>query len=143
MAQPFINGIQPSWGSIKVNMLGRTVSGIKKITYADPQDKENIYGAGNHPIARGEGNFNPTGSMDLLEFEARALMDQLPPGQRLQDIPPFDIVVTFKPKNQDLLRTDIIRNAQFKSNGIDVGNGTTEIMHTHELIISHINYNVV
>jgi len=143
MAQPFINGVQPSWGSIKVNLLSRTVSGIKKITYADAQAKEHIRGAGNHPIARGDGNVDPTASIDLLEFETRAIMNSLAPGQNLQDIPPFDIVVTFQPKNQQLLRTDIIRNCQFKSNGIDVSQGDTEMMHSHELITSHIDYNVI
>tara|TARA_R110002111_G_scaffold103084_1_gene159690 strand:- start:452 stop:880 length:429 start_codon:yes stop_codon:yes gene_type:complete len=142
MAQPFINGVQPSWGSIKVNLLGRTVSGIKKINYSDPQNKEHIRGAGNHPIGRGDGDFDPTAGLEFIEFETRALMDALDEGERLQDIPPFDIVVTFKPKNSPLLRTDIIRNAQFLSNGIDTSQGDTELVHNHDLIISHIDWNV-
>jgi len=142
MAQPFINGVQPSWGSIKVNMLSRTLTGIKSIDYSDTQSKEHIMGAGNHPVARGDGNFDPQASFELLEFEKRALEASLAPGQRLQDIPPFDIVVTFQPKNQPLLRTDIIRNCQFKSNGIAVTQGDTEISHTHEMITSHIDWNV-
>lgn len=139
---PFINGVQPSWGSIKINLLSRTVTGVKNIEYSDPQTKEHIMGAGNHPVGRGNGNYEPTASLELLEFETRGIMSSLPPGERLQDIPPFNIVVTYQPRNQKLLRTDIIRNCQFKSNGVTASQGDTELTHTHEMICSHIDYNV-
>lgn len=142
MQNVFINGVQPSWASVKVNMLGRTVTGVKALNYSDDQDKENIYGAGNRPIARGEGNFNPEASIELLEFETRAILAALPVGDTLQDIPPFDIVVTFKPKNSPLLRTDIIKNAQFRTNGMSLEQGAAEMSNSHELIISHVEFNV-
>jgi len=142
MPAPFINGKQPSWGSIKINFLGRTATGVKSIDYSNSKTKENIYGAGDKPVARGDGNDEPSASMELSEFETRAIMSALPDGDTLQDIPPFDIVVTFKPKNSALLRTDIIRNCEFVSNGISSSQGDTEISHSHELITSHIDYNV-
>ena len=39
------------WNSVKVVMLGRQVEGITALSYKDSKEKENIYGAGEYPVA--------------------------------------------------------------------------------------------
>ena len=40
---------------IHIFMLGRQVEGITALSYKDSKEKENIYGAGEFPVGRGEG----------------------------------------------------------------------------------------
>lgn len=139
MATPLIRGKRHSWASIRINTLGRTIDGVTKIQYDDNQVKENFYGAGPHPVGRGNGNFEPTCSITLYAYEIVELQRAIPT-KRLQDIPPFDIVVSYIPEGQDELVTDIIRNVEFKTNGRDVSQGDTSIQHEFEMICSHINW---
>lgn len=137
---PLINGVNHSWASIKINMLGRTVIGVSKITYDDDTVLENNYGAGNMPVSRGVGNYTAKASIELHQAEtvaiqAAALQNGI---ERVQDIPPFDVVVAYVPTGSNQLVTDVIKNCQFKTNGRDVSQGDTLIKHSHELVVSHI-----
>lgn len=137
---PLINGVNHSWASIKINLLGRTPSGISKITYDDASDLVNNYGAGEMPVSRGKGNYTAKASIELHQAETVAIQAAaLAQGiTRLQDIPPFDIVVAYVPTGSQTLVTDVIKNCQFLTNGRDVSQGDTLIKHAHDLVISHI-----
>jgi hypothetical protein len=135
-----VNGKRHSWASIRVSFLDRTVDGITKIAYSDSTTKENLYGRGDKPVARGRGNMEATASMTLYAFEIVAI--QSAAAQQgyasLAEIPPFDITVTYLQEGSDAPTVDIIRNVEFVSNGRDVSQGATNIPHEHELIVSHI-----
>lgn len=141
MAQetPLINGIRHAWASIRCNILGRTVTGITKIAYDDKQNKENKYGAGIHVDHRGMGNYEATASLTLFAYETEAITDKLPGGKRLQDIAPFDIVVSFVNESNKTV-THTIRNCEFTNNKRDMSQGDTGIEVEHELIITHIEW---
>ena len=83
------------WNSVKVVMLGRQVEGITALSYKDSKEKENIYGAGEFPVGRGEGNYKAEASITLLKEEVNALQLALGAGKRLTDIEPFDIPVMY------------------------------------------------
>lgn len=134
---PLINGIRHAWANVAFNMLGRTVTGISEIKYQDDVDIENNYGAGSYPVSRGMGNYTPTASIKLEKYEVEALMSAAG-GLRLQEIEPFDIVVAYIPVGQDTLKTDVIRNCQFKTNMRDLKSGDKKIDVSTDLIISHI-----
>jgi hypothetical protein len=140
MSTPFINGKRHSWASIKLNMLGRDVTGFTAISYGDSVEKENLYGAGQMPIARGEGNYEAKASITLYNWEVNAILAALGPGRRLTDIDPFDITVVFMPKGQAGLVTHVIRNCEFVNNDIDVSQGDTSIPVELELLPSHIEW---
>ena len=57
------------WNSVKVVMLGRQVEGITALSYKDSKEKDNIYGAGEFPVGRGEGNYKAEASITLLKEE--------------------------------------------------------------------------
>lgn len=134
-------GTVQGWNNITLNLLGRDVEGITQIAYDDTQTKENVYGAGNMPIGRSRSNYEPTASVTLLKEEVDALKRSLPRGKRIQDIAPFDIVVKYEVEG--VIMHDVIRNVEFTNNGVDVSQGDGSIAIEFELIVSHIDWNVV
>jgi hypothetical protein len=147
MAQdiPFINGVQHSWASMRANILGRTVTGISKIDYSDDKEIVNLYGAGSEVTHRGEGNYMAKASVELAGFEVNAIQKAAATNgfSRIQDIPEFDIVVTYLPIGQTRVVTDVIRNCRFKTNARSLSQGDTEIKVPLELVVSDIEWNKI
>lgn len=128
------------WNSVKVVMLGRQVEGITALSYKDSKEKDNIYGASEFPVGRGEGNYKAEASITLLKEEVNALQLALGSGKRLTDIEPFDIPVMYEYKG--LVMKDVIRNVEFTDNGVDVKQGDKSIATQFTLLPSHIDWNV-
>lgn len=110
-----VNGVQHSWASIVVNLLGRQLTGITGIDYETERDIENQYGAGDEPVARSTGNRKYTATIKMYQWEVVALQQAC--GGDIFSIPPFDIPVHYKAIGSLSAVTDIIQNAQFKKNG--------------------------
>lgn len=139
MNQVFINGVQHAWASVKVNFLGRTLTGITSISFGDKKTKENLYGAGDEPIGRGHGNREyETVAMELYQFEVEAL--QAISGGDITVIPPFEIVVSFKPTIDAAAKTYIIQNCEFTNNKFDLKQGDTKSIIKFDLICAGIKY---
>lgn len=134
-------GTLQGWNSITVNLLGRDVEGITAVKYNDSQTKENAYGAGPNPIGRGKGNYEPEASITLYKEEIDGIQKVLPPGSRLQDVPPFDIQVVYE-KEDGQIQKDRIMNCEFTDNGRDVKQNDGTIATELKLITSHILWNV-
>ncbi len=129
------------WNSVTTSMLGRDIEGITELKYDDSQEKENIYGAGPFPIGRGTGNYKATCSITLLKEEVDALQLSLGPGKRLTDIAPFDVAVSYDYTSKIL--KDRIRNCEFSGRSVDVKQNDKVIATTFELVVSHIDWNVL
>ncbi len=128
------------WNSITVNLLSRDLEGISALSYNDTVTKENVKGAGMYPIGRSSGDYEAECSITLFKEEVDALKMALPKGQRIQDIGPFDIIVVYKSKDGAIVK-DIIHNAEFTTDGVDVSQGDGSIATEYPLIISHITWN--
>lgn len=128
------------WNSITLTLLGRDIEGMTELAYDDTITLENAYGAGKYPVGRTEGNYEATASVTLYKEEHDALMRSLPPGIRLQELPPFDIPVQYE-GNAGVIQKDIIRNVQFMKRGIEVKQGDGSIGMKMELVVSHIDWN--
>ncbi len=143
MAQPiFINGVQHAWASISVNILGRTLTGITSISYGVKRGKENIYGAGDEPIGRGYGNNeydNP--AIEVYQFEAVG-MQQASLGD-ITNIPPFEIIVSYKATLNSPTVVDVIQNCEFTNNNRDIGQGATSAKVKLELICAGIKFHSI
>lgn len=136
---PLINGVEPSWANLTVTIAGFPETGIVAIAYDDDQDVENIYGAGQQPVARGYGNIKPTASVTLLRSAIESIRSVSLTG-RLQDIAPFDVVVCFVPINSTMIIIHKIRNCQFKKDSVGLKQGDTKNETEYELIPSHIEW---
>lgn len=133
-----INGTAYSWADIHINILGVLVSGVDAINYEEEDEMEDNYGAGRRPVSRGYGNINATGSITLHAEEVAALQEAAPNG-RIQDIPPFDIPVSYVPSSGKVV-TDIIKNAQFTKNVRDVSQNDKKIPVEIPLQLSHVKW---
>lgn len=137
---PLINGVEPSWASLTVVIGGVVVTGITGIDYEDDQVIENVYGAGQQPVARGYGNIQCKGAITLLRSEVENIRTASATG-RLQDIAPFDIVCSFVPIQGGQIITHKLRNCQFKKDSTTLKQGDTKNEQVMDLEISHIEWN--
>jgi hypothetical protein len=135
-------GVMQGWNSVTANLLGRDLEGITELSYSDSQKKENVYGAGAYPIGRGRGNYEAKCSITLLKEEVDAMKLALASGKTIQDIAPFDIVVEYETESGSI-KKDRIRNAEFMGDGIEVKQNDMSIGTKYELLISHIEWNIV
>lgn len=136
---PLVNGMLYSWADIVATIGGVPVTGITGIEYGDEQEVVNKYGAGRHPVGRAKGRITPSAKITLYQEEVEALQRQTPNG-RLQDIAPFDVMVTYIP-DSGIVTVDKIRNCQFKANSRKWKEGDTGQEVELELIPSHIEWN--
>jgi hypothetical protein len=136
---PMINGITYSWGDISVLIGGVPVTGITAIEYDDDQEVVNNYGAGRYPVSRSKGRITCTAKITLDVEEIRAIQSNALNG-RIQDILPFDIVVSYLPVDATKIHVDKIRNCQFKKNSRSWSEGDTRKPVELDLVVSHIEW---
>lgn len=135
---PLINGKSYEYANIVMNVMGVPITGVTSIEYEEVQEMENIYGAGRFPVSRGYGDIKPTAKITLLMEEVEALQAVSVNG-RLQDIPEFDITITYI----DTALTPVnhaIRNVRFMDNNRKSNTGETSIPVEMALICSHIDF---
>lgn len=135
---PLVNGMLYSWADIVLTIGGVPVTGITAIEYEDSQDVVNKYGAGRHPVGRAKGRITPTAKITLYQEEVEAIQSQTSNG-RIQDLAPFDVIVTYLP-DSGIVRTDKIRNCQFSGNSRKWAEGDTGQEVELELVPSHIEW---
>lgn len=135
---PLINGTLYSWADIVATVNGVPLTGITNIEYKDSQEVVNKYGAGRHPVGRAKGRITSTAKITLYQEEVESLQEQAPNG-RIQDLPPFDITVSYQP-DSGKIKADKIRNIQFSGNSRKWKEGDTGQEVELELIPSHIEW---
>lgn len=138
MPKVLINGVAYSWSQIKINILGRQVIGVSKISYSDKEEMQDNYGAGNLPVSRSYGKISCEASIELYMEEIEALQKATPTG-RLQDIPEFDVVVSYQPQ-AGKITNHTLHNVRFKENAREAGNEDMVIKAEIPLLISHISW---
>ena len=135
---PLVNGMLGAWADIVVLIGGVPVTGITGVEYDDQQEIVNKYGAGRHPVGRAKGRITPSGKLILYQEEVQALSAQSTTG-RLQDLPPFDVIVQYLP-DSGLLVTDKIRNCHISGNARKWKEGDTGQEVELPLVPSHIEW---
>jgi hypothetical protein len=137
--QPLINGRSYGWGDIVVNINGTPVTGITAIKYDEEQEKENVYGAGRYPVARGLGRIKCTASI-TLSMETVAGIAANAKNGNIHRIAPFPIVVLYQPDSGPIIK-DTIMNCEFKKQSRDWKEGDKNKEVELELLVSHIIWN--
>jgi len=135
---PLINRKSYEYADIIVNVLGVPITVITAIEYDVKQNMENIYGAGNKPVSRGYGKFEPIAKITLLMEEIEAITAVSPNGT-LQAIPEFDIIVIYTDAAL-VTRKHTLKDVRFMNNPRSSSTGDTSISCDCELIISDILY---
>jgi hypothetical protein len=136
MAAPLINGVAYGWGNIQVMLFGNPLTTISKIEYTHKQEKQNIYGAGNEPVARGYGRVEYSGSIEMKTDEWKQIIAASPNRNPL-NIAPFDINVVFGGANV-LPQKDTLKMVEFMENPLESSEGDTSITVKIPIIIGAI-----
>jgi hypothetical protein len=136
---PLINGRAYDWASLKAQLLGQTIAGITAVMYEDTQAKVDNGGAGTMPTSRGYGKYEAKASVTLEMKEVERIQAAVGTGRRLQDIPPFNIIISYV-NESNLLVTHTLWNCEFTNNKREIKTGDTNIDVQLELIISHITW---
>lgn len=110
-----INAEIHSWSSVKVNLLGRSIVGLKGIDYSDSQETKGVKGRGKKDIGFVSGNYAATGKVTLEMSEVEALNKLMPKGTSIYDIPAFDVVVCYRTGIE--LVTHMLINCKFTGQG--------------------------
>ncbi len=144
---PLINGFEYNYGNITVLINGVLPTiGITAIDYKETVAMENLYGAGNMPIARGVSNYTYEASLTLYKSELIALQraartqDPLNVTGAISNILPFDILVSYARADKSGITTDILKNVQFLENSVSSAQGDSSILIQIPLILSHIQW---
>lgn len=127
-----------SWADVVVLIGGVPITGIIGVEYSDQQEIVNKYGAGRYPVGRAKGRITPGAKLILYQEEVQALSAQSPTG-RLQDLPPFDIIVQYIP-DSGILVTDKVRNCHISDNARKWKEGDTGQEVELPLVPSHIEW---
>ena len=127
------------WNNLTFNFYGRDIEGITELEYDDEQEKDNEYGAGKYPQGQSEGNYKPKASVTLYSEEIVAIQSSLPPGLRIQDVPPVPMTAAYE--RNGVITKDILQNVSFKNIGKAVKQGDGKITHKCDLLLSHIDWN--
>ncbi len=135
------NSEEYAFNDITLVMLGRPVSTLRRIRYKVMQEKENIYGKGKKPIARGRGNVMFEGDITILHSDLRALIASVGGGENILSIRPFDIVVNYGPL-VGIQSTDILKYVEFTEQEIDVKEGDKFTEIPLPILIGDIQFNV-
>lgn len=138
---PRVNGIVYGWASVNVCIASNVAEiEIRGIDFEDDQVIENVYGAGQNPIGRGYGRISYTASITLLKDAVEAIRAGSITG-RLQDIPPFDIIVMYVKADSAKIVKHVIHNCIFTKDSFSGKEGDTQFEVTLPLLPSHITWN--
>lgn len=138
---PLVNGNSYDWVSITFSLLGNfSVQGVTEIMYKQKQAKENNYASGKFPSSRGRGKISYESSIGLEEIEIRRILNAVPIGTTLKDIPPFTIVVSYLPQGAISPVVDVLTFCEFMDEGVEYKSGDTNGTRKCELIIAGITW---
>ena len=132
------NGVSESWINQSVILFGVPLLGITKLTIMASQVKENNYGMGAEPTARGYGRKEYSGTLTVYYDEIKRILTASP-NRNLLDIPMFDIPILFASSRTSPYKITI-KSVEFTSNGIDHSEGDTKILTELPLVIGGIQW---
>jgi hypothetical protein len=108
---PLVNGIQYSFVSIRTNILGVSLAGLRAIEWEQSKEIEDIYATGSEVNSRSYGKNIATSSITVLFSDLLALQDAAP-DKEISEIAPFSIIVAFIEGSRAV--TFVLENVQFK-----------------------------
>jgi hypothetical protein len=134
-----INGSAYNWANVRIQFSNMTTSiiGVTNISYSSSREFENVYAAGDQPIARSSGNVTYEASITLLKDEVVRIQNASPFGD-ITLLEPFEIIVSYRSDIAGKITTETLKNCQFTSNPTTVAQNDKTIAVELPLIIAGI-----
>jgi hypothetical protein len=116
---PLINGVVHDWSSVRISVRGKTILGVRTLTYSDKLESTKVYGTHPQPLGRTRGRYEAEGSLGLYLAEANELLTILGPG--FSEVP-FDIICSYSDGVSPVI-TDTLRGARLVGPATDYSEG--------------------
>jgi hypothetical protein len=140
MALPLINGRAYDYTQIQILIGNVPIVSASSISYSETQEVTNNYGTGDRPVSVGLGAIEAEASIDIAMEDVEALRAESTNGSLL-GLPFFDILVVFgNPQNPT---THVLKNAKFRTDGVEAAQGDTNLSRSFDLYISNIDYSLL
>jgi hypothetical protein len=136
------NSSEYEWADVQVVMGGRSAVGIRGVSYKESQEKEPLHGRGNKPLSIQKGNKTYEAELALLQSEVEAILKKAGKKKGVTDIKPFDVVVSYVPRDSTKIITDIIKMAEFTENEKSLKQGDKFMEITLPIVALDIDFNV-
>ena len=137
MGKQTINGQEFAFTDVKVNVGGKNlpVTGVK---YKRDRKKENIRVNDPNPRKRSYGDVEYESSLTVLLSDFLALEDNAPESD-ITLYEPFEVVISWRPKNVLKTKVHVLKSAEFLSHEISSSQGDMKSEVELPLIISDID----
>ena len=139
---PRVNGNAYDFTSIRLFLAYELFVGVKAISYKQTKKRKKVYGTRAEPVARTRGQYEASGSVELLRSEADRLVAMLGLGGKGWMETEFDIVVCMAEESQPTT-TDVLRACSIDDEDHSYQNGDEPNMVKLELDIMRIERNGV
>jgi len=136
---PLINGVMYDWSCIKTSLAGVLLLGMTAIDYDDKQDVQKAWGsASRYPYGYAKGRIDCGGKLTLYQEEVENLQAASPTG-RIQDLPLFDINVSYMKENGQIVH-HILKNVKLPENNRRNKEGNTKNEIELDMVIMSIDW---
>lgn len=138
-----INDKEYAWGDIQVIAWGRSIRGLKEITYKTKKDKELNYGAGRDAYSIQHGKRANEGTLKVSQSELQAMNDAAK-AKGYRDILDceLDIIVAYVPEDSTAITTDKIIGASFSELPKGMKSGDMSSEHSLPFVCLGIDYGI-
>lgn len=101
---------ESEWRDLRIAIDGKTITGVRNITYKKMPDDEHLHAAGSDPIGIQSGNNKYEGSIKLLKNELDALNEAARAlgYDDICDVSGLVITAVYMPRSARKMRTDIL-----------------------------------
>ncbi len=136
-----INLREYSYVDIRVFALGAFVTGLKEISYTTKRAQEHLHGAGSEPRSIQRGKRTYEGSWGITQSEVESL-NRAARAKGYKDFLDIDlnIVVSYAPKDSNVITTDVIEGASFSEMPKGMKEGDMSSTHTMPFLALNIDY---
>ena len=133
-----INGRTYDWESIEITGPGGRIVGAQNVSYKDNAKTENVYGLGRYPLGRSKGNYEATGSLEMLRKDGDALIGAL--GADYLGKADFTVTVSYANDGGDVA-TDTLVKAVVTDQDLGMGQGDKAAIIKFSLSMEKILWN--
>ena len=135
-----INGRSFDWESIEVQGPGGLIVGAQSVSYKDSAKTENVYGKGRDVKGRSRGNYEASGTLEMLRSDFDELVGSL--GADFMGKADFTVVVSGA-NDEGYSFTDILKECVITGNDFTGSQGDAKMPGKCEMNIKKILWNGV
>lgn len=133
-----INGIAYDWESIEITGPSGLLLGAQSVDYKDSAKTENVYGKGRVALGRSRGNYEASGTLEMLKADADKLTSSL--GGDFLGTADFTVTASYA-NDGGTAATDTLQQCVVTGQGVTASQGDSAVKVKLDLSIKKILWN--